>query len=159
MDFRRMRRFHQAISIGECESILTQEPRGVMAVYGEEGYPYAFPMNYVYDKEDKILYFHTAKSGHKIEALTHNNNVSFCVYDKGFVKEGEWALNIKSVIVFGQVELVNDINKTKEIVRRLGIKYYPSAEEVDQEIDKAIQHVQLLALHIDHMSGKLINES
>ena len=47
--FRKMRRFKQQISDEKCVEILTNEPRGVLALYGENGYPYALPLDHLYD--------------------------------------------------------------------------------------------------------------
>ncbi|MCR4694601.1 MAG: pyridoxamine 5'-phosphate oxidase family protein [Pseudobutyrivibrio sp.] len=154
-----MRRFKQQLETSECIEILKKEPRGVLAIHGELGYPYALPMDYIYDEENGKIYFHGAKEGHKIDALRRDNKVSFCVYDQGFKKEGEWALNIKSVIIFGTIRFIDDQNETIERVRALGLKYYPTAESVEEEIRKSAAHVQMLELSIDHMTGKLVNES
>ena len=102
--FRTMRRFKQQLTEAECKAILEGGYRGFLAVNGEEGYPYAIPMNFLY--YDNHIYFHSAVSGHKIDAITANNKVSFCVYDSGFKNDGEWALNISSVIVFGKMYVV-----------------------------------------------------
>ena len=107
--FRMMRRFKQELLENECIEVLENEPRGIMAVHGDNGYPYAFPMNYIYI--DGKLYFHCAKEGHKIDAISADNKVSFCIIDKGFKKEGDWALNIKSVIVFGKIKKIDNIKK------------------------------------------------
>ncbi len=155
--FRMMRRFKQELLENECIEVLENEPRGIMAVHGDNGYPYAFPMNYIYI--DGKLYFHCAKEGHKIDAISADNKVSFCIIDKGFKKEGDWALNIKSVIVFGKIKKIDNIKKKVEILRQLGLKYYPTAEDVEKEIDRFIEKVQILELEIDHMTGKLVNES
>ena len=155
--FRKMRRFKQEITEQECTNILKEQPRGVLAVYGEDGYPYAFPMDYIY--MDKKLYFHCSKEGHKLDAIAADNRVSFCVMDEGFRKDGDWALNIRSIIIFGRVKRIDDADETLKIVRQLGLKYYPTAESVEEEIRKAIARVQILELSIDHMTGKLVNES
>lgn len=155
--FRPMRRHKQALSEAECLALLQQQPRGVLAVYGEDGYPYALPMDHLY-REGK-LYFHCAKTGHKIDAIAQNDHVSFCVMDEGFRREGEWALNIRSVIVFGRLRPVQAGTDLVPILRALGNKYNPSAEDVEREIEQAIDRVQLLELTIDHMTGKLVNES
>lgn len=141
----------------ECIEVLTHEPRGVMAVYGEDGYPYAFPMDFIYI--DGKLYFHCAKEGHKIDAITADDRVSFCVMDQGFRKEGDWALNIRSVIIFGRIRKVGDGEDIEGIMRRLGLKYDPEPESVEKEISKAIARVQVLELSIDHMTGKLVHEA
>lgn len=155
--FRKMRRFKQEISEQECIDTLKEQPRGVLAVYGEDGYPYAFPMDYIYMNEK--LYFHCAKEGHKLDAIAADNRVSFCVMDDGFRKDGDWALNIRSIVIFGRVKRIDDADETLKVVRQLGLKYYPTAESVEEEIRKAIARVQILELSIDHMTGKLVNES
>ena len=48
--FRELTRKKQALSIEECKEILKQEVRGVLAVNGDDGYPYALPINYYYDE-------------------------------------------------------------------------------------------------------------
>ena len=155
--FRPMRRFKQALSQEECDQVLHQAPRGVLAVHGEDGYPYAFPMDFVY--LDGKLYFHCAKEGHKLDALAADDQVSFCVMDEGFRREGEWALNIKSVVIFGRVKTVEDPQLALHAIRQLGLKYYPTAEAVDAEIEKDFHRARMLELTIDHMTGKLVNES
>ena len=72
--FRQMRRKKQALSREECEEILQQGTSGVLAVSGDDDYPYAVPMSYVFC-ENKI-YFHCAKSGHKLDAVSRNEKVS-----------------------------------------------------------------------------------
>lgn len=155
--FRQMRRNKQQLSNDECIEILINEPRGVMAVHGEDGFPYAFPMNHIYLNEK--LYFHSAKQGHKIDALVADNKVSFCVMDKGYKNEGEWALNIKSVVLFGEIKIVEDEKTAVEIVRKLGIKHYPESCEVEKLISQSKGHFEIWELKINHLTGKLVNES
>ena len=82
-----------------------------MSVIGDEGYPYGMPLNHWYCEEDGKLYFHGGMKGHRIDAVERCDKVSFCVYDEGYKKEGEWALNINSVIVFGRIAKVTDEEK------------------------------------------------
>ncbi|MDY2986002.1 MAG: pyridoxamine 5'-phosphate oxidase family protein [Peptoniphilus sp.] len=159
MEFRKMRRSAQQLSNEKCIEILKREPRGVLAVIGDEDYPYALPLDFVYEEENGKIYFHCAKVGYKLDALRNNNKVSFCVYDEGFRKEGDWALNIKSIIIFGKIKFIEDQEETIERVRKLALKYYPTAEAVEEEIVKAGSRVQMLELTIEHMTGKLVNES
>lgn len=156
MEWRKMRRFRQQLTNEECIEILENEPRGVMAMYGENGYPYAIPLDFYY--EDGKLYFHGAKQGNKVDLLEKNNKVCFTVYDQGFVKDGDWALNIKSVIVFGQVHVLEDPDQVEHYCRKLGLKYYPNKEDVEKEIQKAVSRVRIMVLTIDHMTGKIVNE-
>lgn len=154
--FRKMRRFKQQISESECLEILRNEPRGVLSLFGEDGYPYGVPINFVL--EDGKIYFHCAKTGHKIDALKKNNRVSFCVMDSGYREEGKLGLNIKSVILFGTIRFVTDREETIDRTRKLGLKYLP-ADYVEEELEKNADHLQVLELTIDHMTGKRVNES
>lgn len=153
--FRDMRRWKQQLTEAECVEVLQTQPRGILAVHGEDGYPYAVPMDFLY--RDGKLYFHCAKQGHKLDAIQADSRVSFCVMDEGFRKDGEWALNIKSVVIFGKMEMLNE--PSEDLLFALGAKYYPTSEAVTEEIRKAADRVQLLSLTIDHMTGKLVNES
>ncbi len=157
--WRKMRRWKQQLTDEECVKILKEEPRGVLAINGDDGYPYALPLDFIYDEEDGKLYFHCSKEGAKIDLLKKSEKVSFCVMDQGYRKEGEWALNIKSVIIFGRIELIRDQERAIDHVRKLGTKYSPTVEYVEEEIKNAASRVQMLALTIDHMTGKLVNES
>ena len=95
--FREMRRFKQQISEEECIQILKEQPRGVLSMLGDDDYPYGIPLDHWYCEENGRLYFHCAKTGHKLDAIRKHDKVSFCVYDEGFRREGDWALNIRSV--------------------------------------------------------------
>ena len=157
--FRPMRRFKQQIGEEECLRILKEEKRGVLSMHGENGYPYGIPMNHWYNPEDGKLYFHGAKTGHKIDAVSGCDKVSYCVYDAGYRREGEWALNVNSVVVFGRISLVTDREKARKICENLSRKFTDDEEYIRKELESALPRVQCLELSIDHMTGKLVNES
>lgn len=157
--FRQMRRFKQQLENEECISILKNQPRGVLSLIGDDGYPYGLPITHFYDDRDGKIYFHGAKVGHKIDAIKNCDKASFCVYDQGYRKEGEWALNIKSVIAFGRIKLVDDIKKAEEICSDLVRKFTDDEEYLRKELESALAHVQCLEFTIEHMTGKLVNES
>ena len=144
MEFRKMRRFKQQLSEESCVEILKNEPRGVMAVAGENGYPYAFPIDFVYD--GGRLYFHCAKEGHKLDAIKSCDKVSFCVMNEGFRKDGEWALNISSVVVFGRMRIVEDEEKKREICTNLVRKFTDDEAYLLRELENAFPRVNCLRL-------------
>ena len=156
--FRQMRRFKQQVSNEKCIEILKNEWRGVLAVLGDDGYPYTIPIDFFYDEDDGKIYFHGAKEGHKIDSIEKCDKVSFCVMDSGFKKEGDWALNITSVVAFGRIKKVEDFEKAKEKVCKLGLKYHPTKESVEIEWENAKNRVQCLEMTIEHITGKLVNE-
>ena len=156
--FRKMRRFKQELAKEECIRILKEEKRGVIAVCGDGGYPYAVPINFYYDEQAETVYFHSAKEGHKIDAIRNCSKVCFTVWDKGVPKEGDWSYYVKSVIAFGRAEELEDGEEKYEKLRLFGLKYYPTAEGVDEEIRKDGARVNLVAIRIEHMTGKQVHE-
>ncbi len=157
--FRGMRRFKQQITEAECKEILSNEKRGVLSLLGDDGYPYGLPLSHLYCEEDGKIYFHGAKEGHKIDAIKNYDKASFCVYDKGYKKEGDWALNIKSVIAFGKVRFITDEDLTRKICTKLVQKFTNDEEYLEKELKNALSRVQCFEFEIEHMTGKLVNES
>ncbi len=157
--FRPMRRFKQQISKEECIKVLKEQPRGVLSLIGDDGYPYGIPLDHWYCEEDGKLYFHGAKEGHKIDAIKACDKASYCVMDQGFKKDGEWALNINSVIVFGRISLVEDPEKAKLICTEICRKFTDDEAYLQHELEHAFPRVQCLELMPEHITGKLVNES
>ena len=157
--FREIARKKQALPMEKIIEILDTEKRGVLSVLGDDGYPYGMPMNYWYNKENGYLYFHSGKKGHKVEALAVNNKVSFCVYDSGYKNEGEWALNISSVIVFGRVHIVEEHEDAMRICKEMSLKYTPDLAYIEAEIQKFGDATLCYELRPEHMTGKIVNES
>ncbi len=157
--FRKMRRFKQQISNDECIEILNNTRRGVLSLVGDDGYPYGIPIDHWYCEEDGKIYFHGAKEGHKIDAIKACDKASYCVYDEGYRKEGDWALNIKSVITFGRIRLVDDEDTARRICTEITRKFTDDEEYLQKELTNAFPRVQCLELTPEHMTGKLVNES
>ena len=156
--FRPMRRAARAIPDADAKRLLTQSRRGVLAVNGDDGYPFAIPVNYFYDEAQGKIWFHGAKSGQKVDALKRSDKVCFTVYGNEHSEPGEWAPYVQSTVVFGRCRLVEDAAETEAKVRELAMKYYPSADEVEAEIAKAIKAVQLYEITVEHLTGKQIQE-
>lgn len=157
--FREMRRSKQELDQQQCIEILKNEPRGVLSVLGDGGYPYGMPMDHWYDEKEGKIYFHGAKSGHKIDAIKKCDKVSFCVFDKGYRKEDEWALNIRSVVVFGRIHIVEEQAKAVEICTNLCKKFTDDREYLEYELSHFGSAVLCLELTPEHITGKLVNES
>lgn len=157
--FREMRRFKQQVSEDECKKILKEENRAAFSVIGDEGYPYTIPINFFYDETDHKIYFHSAREGHKIDSLNRCDKVCFTTWNQGFKKSGCWEWNVTSVVVLGRAKLVEDTEIVQKCLRKLALKYFPTAEEVEAVMSgSAASRVQLFAIEIEHMTGKLVSE-
>ena len=157
--FRELQRKNKQISMEECIELLKKETRGVLSVLGDDDYPYGMPMNHWYNEEDGKIYFHCGKSGHRLDALRKCNKVSFCTYDRGYREDGDWALHVKSVIVFGTIAIVEDMETIADISRKLSYKFTQDEEYIQNEIDKYAKATLLLQLTPEHICGKQITES
>ena len=128
---------------------------------GDDGYPYGIPLDHWYSEDDNKLYFHCAKTGHKLDAIAAYDKVSYCVMDEGYRKEGEWALNINSVVVFGKARIVDD--EEVELKHRIAVnlcrKFTDDEDFLQKELTHALPRAAFIELTPEHMTGKLVNES
>ena len=152
--FRYMRRSKQVLTKEASIEILNRNTSGVLALYGDHAYPYAVPLNYVYSNQR--IYFHSAKSGHKIDAMKQHAKVSFCVIDQDEIIQEEYTSYFRSVIVFGQASIVEDEKEKQEALLALAYKYSPDLTMMQHEdtIHKEFDFVSIIALDIEHISGK-----
>lgn len=151
--FREMRRKKQMLSPEESVDVLIKGTSGVLAVLGDDGYPYAVPLSYVYS--DSTIYFHCANSGHKVDAISQNNRASFCVVGQDDIIPQEYTTYFRSVIVFGKMRILQDEAEKRIALEKLGAKYSPDHEQGRlQEIDKLLKQTCVMELAIDHMTGK-----
>lgn len=157
--FRELLRKKKQLNYAECIEILKSTKRGVLSVKGDGGYPYGMPMNHFYNDADGKLYFHCGKVGHRLDAIRADGKVSFCTYTEGYKNPDEWALNMKSVIVFGEITVVEDLQKIEEITTRLSLKFTEDEEYIREEIRLYAKNTLLLELTPHHICGKRIQES
>jgi len=152
--FREMRRFRQQLSHEESEEILRRAASGVLALLGDEDYPYAVPLSHVY--ADGKLYFHGARSGHKLDAARAHPKASFCVVDQDQVVAEEYTTYFRSVIAFGRIRVLEDEAELRRAIDLLARKYYPgdSDQHREQAIEREFAHMAMLELTVEHMTGK-----
>ncbi len=154
--FRQMRRKKQELSHEECVHILTNEPRGFLALLGDDDYTYSIPMSHVY--VDGKIYFHGAKEGHKNDAIKKHNKISYCVMDKGIKAKDSWWYTFRSVIVFGTIRILTDEDEKIEKLTYLGDKFFPTHEETVDEISRLLDRTEVFEITPEHMTGKLVRE-
>ncbi|WP_281771460.1 pyridoxamine 5'-phosphate oxidase family protein [Faecalitalea cylindroides] len=149
-----MRRFKQELPYDECLHILQKNHSGTLALCDKESYPYALPLSYVYD--ENCIYFHSAKEGHKIDILQKNPKVSFCIIDQDVIQPLEYTTYFKSVIVFGNIEILEDNVSKIEPLKKLGSKYAPNntEEALEKEIQTGINNLVILKMNIVKITGK-----
>ncbi|MBO8436247.1 MAG: pyridoxamine 5'-phosphate oxidase family protein [Spirochaetes bacterium] len=152
--FREMRRKLQEMPHDAAVRILHDGSSGVLALSGDDGYPYALPISYVLDG-DKI-YFHSAKEGHKVDAIRRSDKASFCVIAADSVDSIGYTTYYQSVIAFGKVRIVEDDDEKLVMIQKLARKYAPeNSEEYEIEyIQKEWEPLLVFEMTIEHMTGK-----
>lgn len=152
--FPAMRRKKQLLSQEETAAVLARGSSGVLALAGENGYPYAVPLSYVYD--GGRLYFHCARSGHKLDAIRRCEKASFCVIDQDQIIPEEYTSYFRSVIAFGRVRILEDEGEKRAAIEKLALKYAPDStvEDRKQVIQKEREPLCMLEMELDHVTGK-----
>ena len=156
--FRKMRNKKKAISQGCTKQMLGNALRGVLTVNGDNDYPYAVPVNFLYDEEKNCIYFHSLRGGYKVECLNRCDKVCFTVYGNEQIKEEAWAPFVQSVVVFGRCHPTEDKETMLEMLKNLALKYYPNEELVHREITATGHAVQMFEIEIEYLIGKEIQE-
>lgn len=152
--FREMRRKRQLLSQEDAAAVLNGGTAGVLALSGDDGYPYAVPLSYVYDGSK--IYFHGAKEGHKIDAIRRCEKASFCVVDRDQVVPEEYTSYFRSVIVFGMLRILEDDAEKLEAIEKLAVKYAPenSSQRLKEAIDREWKPLCVMEMTVHHMTGK-----
>ena len=151
--FRGMRRKRQALSEQETIAMLESCTSGVLAVQGDDDYPYAVPMSFAY--EDGKLFFHAAKAGHKMDGIERSDKVSFCVIAADDVVQSTFTTHFRSAIVFGSARVVTDDGEKRHALDCLVKKYSPDyVDAAGSEIDGDWKRVCVIELVVEHMTGK-----
>lgn len=150
--FREMRRQRQMLPPEKSVAILEKMTSGVLALHGDDGYPYAVPVSYVYAKGR--IYFHSATQGHKIDAIARDRKVSFCVVERDEIVPPKFTTYFRSVIVFGKARLLTDEKEKRAALLLLAAKYSPGEPGLQAEIDKGFNRLDMVEIAVEHITGK-----
>ncbi|WP_277218731.1 pyridoxamine 5'-phosphate oxidase family protein [Peptoniphilus vaginalis] len=156
--FREMRRIKQELPLEEAKSLLMKNKRGVLSFNGEDGYPYALPINFLYDEEENKIYFHGAKSGYKLDCIKKNNKVCFVTYGDQELSDNGWSYYLKSLVAFGEIEIIEDRDLAAKKLIELASRYFPSMEEINEVMERSFKNALVFSLNIQHMTCKRVHE-
>ena len=148
-----MRRKRQQLSKETCVRILESSTSGTLALLGDGGYPYAVPISCVY--ADGALFFHSALSGHKVDAIRSCDKASFCVIEQDSVQPELYTTFYRSVIAFGRIHIIEDEADRLAAARLLGNKYNPNHDEaLQKELESGFARMLVIRFDIEHLTGK-----
>lgn len=152
--FRTMRKSQRQLPPEDAGAILREGSSGVLALSGDEGWPYAVPLSYVYTGGK--LYFHCAREGHKLDALRREPRASFCVIAQDQICPEKYTTLYRSVIAFGRLRILEDEEEIRRAITALAKKYFPdeTEESRQQEIARSWNAMYLLEMSVEHLTGK-----
>ena len=156
--FRKIRKIKNEINQEDVKELLKTSRRGILAMNGDDGYPYAIPVNYFYDETEGKIFFHGAKAGYKVDCLKSSDKVCFTVIGSEMIRAEEWAPYMQSVVIFGRCQLIDDKQNAMKRLKDFAMKYYPSEEMVLDEIKADGKATQMFEIDIEHMTGKEVQE-
>ena len=155
--FREMRRINQLMSDELNNAVLERNTNGILACFGEDGYPYGVPVNFAMS-EGKIV-FHSAKTGHKVDAIKENSKVSFTVVDEDTIISEEYTSYFRSVIAFGEARVLEE--KERLAAMWAIIEKFSGAEEYEEKERVIVDDgpdALIVGVDIIHMTGKEARE-
>lgn len=151
--FKQMRRATQQLPNSICHDILTHQTSGVLALSDPDGYPYALPISYVWHQD--VIYFHSAKEGHKIDLIRKNQKASFCVIGQDQVMPEKFTTYYQSVILFGQLRIIENQDEKIAAIRLISEKYAANEmAQFQQELNQYDSRLAIIEMKIEHMTGK-----
>lgn len=147
-----LRRKDRATSEEEAMRILTDAEYGVLATVDAQGQPYGVPLNFCV--MTGAIYFHCAKTGHKIDNISANPKASFSVVGKTRVLPADFGTLYESAIAFGELFEVHDKEK-QQALEGLLLKYsHNFLQEGRQYIDAMAAKTRVFKLSLQTLSGK-----
>lgn len=157
-----MRRLRQQLPEDESVEILRSGTAGVLALCGNDMEPYGVPLSHVYS--DGKLYFHSALIGHKLELLAQNPKACFTVIAQDEIHSETFTTYFRSVIVFGEIRVVESEDEKRRLLEILGRRYNPDdVEGLEKEIERGLKRCNILEMSIERLTGKqsieLVNKS
>ncbi len=152
--FREMRRKKQQIPDNEAIAILENGKVGILAVNGDNGYPYTVPLNYMF--YNGKIYFHSASEGHKFDSIKNNSKVSFCVISQDKIIPAKYTTAYESVVVFGNAKIMDDKEEIKKVIYDFAKKFHPTDTEGNRmfNINSDIKTMAMVEITPEYITGK-----
>lgn len=152
--FRKMRLETNKVTNEEAEEMLNKATNGVLAVDGDNGYPYTVPLSFAY-KNDKIYFHSTSDNSHKIESIKKNPKVSFCVITQDEIMPKQFNTLYRSVIAFGKARVLTDVKEIEQGIMTIVKKYAGEfMEEGKAYMNAETGNFCVVEIDIEHMTGK-----
>lgn len=150
--FREMRRQDRKTDENKAIAILESGQYGILSTTGSNGYAYGIPLSYTYNSGS--IYFHCAREGQKLDNISYNNKVSFCVVGSAATLPQSFSVNYESAVVFGKAMEVFEDEK-QAALEAIVAKYSPAFEKEGLAyIKHSSGDTRIFKIEIEHLTGK-----
>jgi nitroimidazol reductase NimA-like FMN-containing flavoprotein (pyridoxamine 5'-phosphate oxidase superfamily) len=148
-----LRRNDRQLDDAAALALLKRCEYGILSTSDRHNQPYGIPVNYVVMEHS--IFFHCATEGRKLENITANHEVSFCVVGKTGLIPEKFSTRYESVVVSGRAEVVTDEVLKGNALRALIVKYAPDhISSGETYIEKMKNQTAVVRINIDRMVGK-----
>ena len=149
----KMHKADRQLSPADTLAVLKKGDHGTLSVNGDDGYPYATPVNYIV-VNDKV-YIHSAYYGYKMDCLKRDPKCCFSAITHAEIVANKITAYFESVIITGKVALVEDPTEKRTALEAFVTQKHPGYEEVGMKmIDKLFDETALLRVDAEEMTGK-----
>jgi len=126
-----------------------------------EDQPFLHTNTFIFNPERKAIYFHTAAEGRMRFNAEKNRRVCFSISKMGRLLPAkvalEFSVEYESVVVFGDVQVVEDPREAKDMLQALLDKYFPhleSGKDYRSTTDEELKRTAVYRIDITSWSGK-----
>lgn len=141
----------------EIDSVLRRGRFAAIAMC-HDGAPYVVTLSYGFDQTRRALYFHVARAGRKLDALSADPRVCATVVIDGGYEQGACKHHYESVVIDGRMTLVTDVEEARHgmgvLVGHLEDEPAPVRERNGLDGNEAYERVHIARLDIEHIAGK-----
>lgn len=149
----KMHKASRQLSDAETMEILKKGDHGTLSVQGDDGYPYATPINYIV--VDRKVYLHSAPYGYKIECLQRSPKCCFSAIISAQIIPSKITAAFESVVLTGTAVFVTDQAEKRTVLENFVTQKHPGYEELGfKMIDKQIDKTAVIRLDPVSLTGK-----
>ncbi|MBX2839113.1 MAG: pyridoxamine 5'-phosphate oxidase family protein [Gammaproteobacteria bacterium] len=154
----KLRRADKRMSDTAINDLLSSGYCGHIASVDSNGWPYVCPLLFVWRKE-RIWLHNSRSSGHLLNNVQDNSSVCFCISEAGDVfsygrYECDTSIAYKSVVVFGEIEIIEDTTEKESFFESLMNKYSAPDSSRPKNFFPRLDETTVYALKISRITGK-----
>lgn len=150
---RKMQKPERQLSPADTLALLKRGDHGTLSVLGDDGYPYATPVNYIV-MNDKV-YLHSAPYGYKIDCLQRDSKCCFSVIVSTHTVPQKITAAFESIILTGTAAFVEDEGEKRAVLETFVTQRCPGYEEVGfKMLEKMFHKTAVLRLDPVSLTGK-----